>query len=136
LRFEGALFFDPGPDFPTWWVLGLVGFLAVWWYVIGRSPQRRMFLVFWVPGALVSALCYRLGEQGQSVAGTLRLLARRDPATWRELLNPPHDGFVGTYGFVVGGTVAAFASMAWQLAGIILGTILAMFLPGARGRRA
>lgn len=131
-----GLLFDPGPDFPTLWIIGLIFFLGFWWYTVRHTAtQRRAFLAFWVPGALGAALVYRLGVHGQSVADTLRLLMRRDSTTWRELVQLPADSYAAIYGVVVGGTVAVFATMAWQFAGVVLGSILGLFLPGGRGRR-
>lgn len=133
---QRGLLFDPGPEFPTLWIIGLILFLGCWWYTVRHTATgRRTFLAFWVPAALVAALAYRLSVQGQAVADTLRLLVRRDVTTWRELVRPPADSYAAIYGVVVGGTAAVFATMAWQLAGLVVGSIVGLFLPGGRGRR-
>ena len=135
---QDGLLFDPGPNFPALWIFGLIGFLALWWYVVSSDSktQRRTFLMLWVPAALAAALVYRLEVRGQPAADTLRLLLEGDGDTLRGLIKPPGDGYQATYGMVVGGAAAALAAMACQLAGILLGVILGISRPEGRHRGA
>jgi hypothetical protein len=135
---DGNLLFDTDPSFPAVWILGLIGFLALWWYAVGHSPgQRRTFLVLWIPAALVAILIYRHGRQGQSAAETLRLLAEQDPHMVRDLVGPELNGPALTFGFVVGGSAAVFATMAWHVVSVVLGAAIGLFsgTGGSRGRR-
>ena len=132
----GQLLFWNAPWFPVVWVIGLLGFLACLWYVCRDVPAvRRLFLALWLPAALVASAVYKLEGHNQAVAETLRLIAGRDPATLRLLLQPPADGFAATYAMVVGGTVAALSTMALQLAGMVLGAIVNVSPAARRGGR-
>ena len=133
----GQLLFGNAPWFPVVWVIGLLGFLACWWYVCRDMPAvRRLFLALWLPAALVASAVYKLEGHNQAVAETLRLIAGRDPATLRLLLQPPADGFAATYAMVVGGTVAALSTMAMHLAGMVLGAIVSVSPAARRGGRS
>lgn len=130
---DDNLLFETDPSFPALLMLGLIGFLGLWWYAHRYSTtQRSLVLVLWAPAALVAMLVYRHGHQGQSAAETLQLLADRDPQTLRGLVRPEFDGPTLTFGFVVGGSVAVFATMAWRLAGVVLGTTIGLFTGGGR----
>jgi len=130
---DGNLLFDTDPSFPALWMAGLIGFLGLWWYAHRYSPTQRLtVLVLWAPAALVAMLVYRHGREGQSVAETLQLLADRDPQTLRDLVGPEFEGPALTFGFVVGGSAAVFASMAWRLAGVVLGATISLFTGGGR----
>src|SRR5688572_18549148 len=117
----GKLLFGTVPSFPVLWVLGLLGFIALWWYTYrGLRALRRLFLALWLPAALAAGLVYKLEGQGIAVVGTLRLIAQRDPATLRLLFAMPGDAYTATYAVAVGGAVAALATMTLQLAGLLL----------------
>lgn len=132
----GQLLFGNVPWFPVVWVLGLLGFIAGWWYVCRDVPAvRRLFLALWLPAALVASAVYKLEGHHQAVTETLRLIAGRDPATLRLLFQPPADGFAATYAMVVGGTVAALSTMGLQLAGMALGAIVSVSPAARRGGR-
>jgi hypothetical protein len=129
----GELLFGSVPWFPVLWVAGLLVFIAFWWYICRyERPVRRLFLVIWLPAALVASAVYKLDGHNQAVTETLRLIARRDPATLRLLLAIPADGFAATYAMAVGGAVAALATMALQTAGFVL--TIAGLTPSARRR--
>jgi hypothetical protein len=130
----GQLFFGNVPWFPVVWVIGLLGFIACWWYVCRDVPAvRRLFLVLWLPAALVASAVYKLEGHNQAVTETLRLIAERDPATLRLLLQTPADGFAATYALAVGGAVAALSTMGLQLAGMVLGAIVSVSPAARRG---
>ena len=131
-----GLLFDPGPGYPTVWVAGLLIFLAIWWYAIRQTNVQGLWLALWVPGALGASLIFRLDQEGQLPAETIRLLVSGDAATLRGLFVMPSNGYAATYGFVVGGVAAALACMAIQFAGILLGGAIGAFGPRQRRRRA
>jgi hypothetical protein len=66
--------------------------------------MRRLFLALWLPAAL------------------------------RLMFAMPSDGFTATYAMAVGGAVAALATMALQMAGLLL-TIVGIGASGRRRRR-
>jgi len=128
----GQLLFGNLPSFPVFWIIGLLGFVALWWYVSrDRGGRRRLFLILWLPAALASGAVYTLNGQGYPTEDALRLLVQRDPATWRIVHWFPANGFAATYGVVVGGAVAALATMAVHLAGLLLGAVLGL-MPSSR----
>ena len=122
----GKLLFDNLPWFPVFWIIGLLGFIAFWWYccrdVIG---VRRLFLFLWLPAALIAGATYRIDGHGQAVGDLLRLMLRGDAATLHRVIRMPSDGFAASYAVVVGGAVAALATIALQLVGVVLGALLA-----------
>jgi hypothetical protein len=65
----------------------------------------------------------------------LHHLIQADPAELHLLLRWPSNGFAATYAVVVGGFVAALATIALQLAGVVLGALLAVTPVGRRGSR-
>jgi hypothetical protein len=132
---DGNLLFDTDPSFPALWILGLTGFLALWWYAVRYSPaQRLMFLVLWAPAALLAMLVYRYGRLGLSTIETLQLLADGDSQTLRDLVGPELHGPALTFGFVVGGSAAVCTTMASHLAGTVLGAAIGLFTGGGRSR--
>lgn len=131
----GQLLFGNQPWFPMLWMVGLLGFVAFWWYASGAAPGlRRLFLILWGPAAFVAACVYRFEGHGQPVTATLGLLARGDSAMLRSIAQMPFDGHTLTYAFVVGGVVAVFATMALHLIGILVGALLSI-APSTRGPR-
>jgi hypothetical protein len=134
LQSTGQLLFGKLPSFPTIWIVASLGFVSVWWYVSrDRCARRRTFLILWLPAALVSGAVYTLNGHGYATTDALRLLVRRDPATWRLVHWIPSNGFAATYAAVVGGAVAAFATMALHLAGLLFGAVLGLG-PSSRPR--
>ena len=132
----GQLLFGNVPWFPVVWAIVLLGFIAYWWYVCRDVPAvRRLFLALWLPAALVASAVYKLEGHSQAVTETLRLIAGRDPATLRLLLQTPADGFAASYAMVVGGAVAALSTMGLQLAGMVLGAIVSVSPAARRGGR-
>jgi hypothetical protein len=131
---DDNLLFETDPSFPALWILGLIGFLALWWYGVRTPAQRRMVLVLWAPATLVGMLVYRYGHQGLSTAETLRLLAAGDQSAMRDLVGPVFNGPTLTYGFVVGGTAAVCVTMVWHLIGVVLGVAIAPLTGGGRHR--
>lgn len=131
----GQLLFGNQPWFPMLWMVGLLGFVAFWWYASGAAAGlRRLFLFLWIPAAVVSACVYRFQGRGQAVTATLGLLARGDPAILRTLVQAPLEGYTLTYAFVVGGVVAVLSTMALHVIGLLLGTVLGI-ASSARGPR-
>lgn len=134
MRNAGQLLFGDVRWFPVVWSIGLLGFVAYWWYVCRDvRAMRRLFLILWLPAALVAGAIYSLEGQGQAVTESLRLMVQRDPATVRLLFRIPADGFATTYAVVVGGTVAALTTMALQLVGVALGVLLSVGPSSRRG---
>lgn len=132
----GQLLFGDEPRFPAMWILASLGFVAYWWYVCrGMGALRRLFLALWVPAALTAGAVYKLQGRGYAVTTTLQLLARCDPEAVRLVLHTPIDGPVLTYAMIVGGVVAALATIALQLGGIMLGALLTVSPAGRRPGR-
>lgn len=119
--------------FPALWMVGLVGFVALFWYAWRSTDAvRRTFLVLWVPAGVAAGTVFMLGAHGYGVADTVRLLVQRDPATFRLLIALPIDAAVATYAVLVGGTVAALATAGLQLAGVVVGAALSVVTGGPR----
>jgi len=126
------LLFGNMGSFPAVWMFGLLAFLALWWYVCQDvTAVRRLFLALWLPAALVAGAVYSLDGRGFAVTESLRLLLHRDPAVLAVVHWVPGSGVSATYAMVVGGTVAALATLAVQLAGLLFGGMLGL-LPSAR----
>jgi hypothetical protein len=131
----GNLLFGNLPWFPVSWIIGLLAFIALWWYCCRDLRSiRRLFLVLWLPAALVAAATYGIDGHGRAVSDVLHHLIQADPAELHLLLRWPSNGFAATYAVVVGGFVAALATMALQLAGVVLGALLALTPAGGRDR--
>jgi hypothetical protein len=123
----GQLLFGNEAWFPMLWMLGLLGFVALWWYASGAAAGlRRLFLILWGPAALVAGCVYGSEGYGQPVTETLGLLTRADSAMLRSILQMPLDGPTLTFAFVVGGAVAVVATLALHVIGILLGAVLSL----------
>lgn len=123
----GQLLLGNQPWFPMLWMVGLLGFVALWWYACSAAAGlRRLFLILWGPAAFVAGCVYRFEGHGQPVAETLGLLARGDTTMLRSIVQMPLDGPTLTYGFIVGGVVAVLGTMALHLIGILLGAVLSI----------
>ena len=123
----GQLLFGNLPPVPVWWLLGLLVFIAFWWYVWrNERATRRLFLLLWLPAGLVAGALYSLDGRGYAVSESLRLLVHRDPAVLRLVRWVPTDGFSGTYAVIVGGAVAALATIALQFLGLFCGAVLGL----------
>lgn len=128
----GQLLFGDLPSVPVLWMVGLLGFTALWWYVCRNERcVRRLFLALWLPAAVVAGALFSLDGHGYAVSESLALLAHRDPGILRLVRWIPTDGFSATYAMTTGGAVAALATIALQLVGVIAGALLGL-VPSAR----
>ena len=132
MAIEGQLLFGDLPSVPVLWLVGLLGFIAFWWYVCRTETRvRRLFLALWLPAAVVAGALYSLDGRGYAVSESLRLLAHRDPGIIGLVRWMPSNGFEATYDVIVGGAVAALATMALQLLGVMVGALLGLVMsPG------
>ena len=132
----GQLLFGNLPSVPILWMIGLLGFVALWWYVCrNEGALRRLFLALWLPAAVLTAAIYSLDGRGYAVGESLSLLMHRDPAVLHAVHWLPTNGFDATYALIAGGTAAALATMALHLAGILLGVVVSIAPPARRGGR-
>lgn len=123
----GQLLFGNLPSVPVLWMVGLLGFIAFWWYVCrNEGSVRRLFLALWLPAAVVAGALYSLDGHGYAVTESLTLLAHRDPGILRLVRWFPPDGFSTTYAVITGGAVAALATMALQFVGVLVGAMLGL----------
>jgi hypothetical protein len=128
----GQLLFGNLPSVPVLWMIGLLGFIAFWWYVCRTENRvRRLFLALWLPAAVVVAALYSLDGHGYAVSESLGLLVHRDPGILRLVRWMPSDGFSATYAVITGGAVAALATMALQFVGVLVGALLGL-VPSVR----
>lgn len=128
----GQLLFGDLPSVPVLWMLGLLGFIALWWYACRKERYiPRLVLALWLPAAIVAGALFSLDGYGYAVSESLALLAHRDPGILRLVRWIPTDGFSPTYAVITGGAVAALATIALQFFGAILGALLGL-VPSAR----
>jgi len=131
MQSSGHLLFGDLPAFPELWMLGLLAFVALWWYICGSWPAiRRTFLALWLPSAMLANAIHALDGRGYAVTHSLRLFGRRDPAVFGLMHWIPSDGFRATYAIIIGGAAAAFASIGLLVLGVLLGAMLAIVAPG------
>jgi len=124
----GELLFGKMPSFPAVWMLGLLGFTAFWWYVWrGVRSIRRLFLVLWLPAGIMAGAVYSLEGRGYGATESLGGLFHRDPALLQLVQWIPSNGFAATYAVIVGAAVAAFATVALQLVGLVAGVLLGLW---------